>query len=257
MNTNITFVTGYFDINRHQWKTHGREQNLYFENAKRVLSVTHPMIVFIDEKYFNFIKEHRKQYDEKYTVLIKCNFEDLKYFSLKKDIFEIMNSNEYKSGLADPTVPEVWNPDYNIVIWSKLALIMRAINLNPFNSTHFGWIDFGLHNHCLHDKFVNNVIVKNPIEDKIRLLCRSLPQKSDLNINHFFKSHCNRFAGGFMTASIDNFKFFYEEQDKLIKEAILLNVVDCEQSLHAVIYLRFPERFNLYFGDWANVTDKY
>lgn len=257
MNTNITLVTGYFDINRHNWKTHGRPVNKYFENAKRVLSVAHPMIVFIDDKYFDFVKENRKQYDDKYTMLIKCNFEDLKYYPMKNDIQKIMNSNEYKNGLADPTVPEVWNPDYDIVIWSKLDLVKRAIELNPFNTNHFGWLDFGTHPHMLSEQFINNPIVKSPVEDKIRLLCRSLPQKQDLDICNFFKSHRNRFAATFMTASIKNFMFFYEEQDKLINEAMLLNVVDCEQSLHAVIYLRYPEFFSLYYGDWRNVTDKY
>ena len=257
MNTNITLVTGFFDIKRESWKTFSRQKNVYFDNAKRVLSVAHPMIIFIDKQYFDFVKEQRKQYDEKYTTLIECKFEDLKYYYLKDKIFQIMNSNEYKNGLVDPNVPEVWNPDYNIVIWSKLDLVMKAINLNPFNTKHFGWIDFGTHVHMLAEKFINKPIVKLPIEDKIRLLCRSLPQKSDLNIKFFFKSHCNRFAATFITGSSENFKFFYEEQDKIINEAINLNVVDCEQSLHSVIYLRFPEKFSLYFGNWQDLTNNY
>lgn len=257
MNTDITLVTGFFDINRSKWKTFSRPQDEYFTNAKRVLSLAHPMVIFIDSKYFDFVREHRKQYDEKYTIVVDYNFNDLKYYQLRNDIKEIMESEDFKQGLVDPIVPEVWNPDYNVVIWSKLDLIMNSINLNPFNSTHYGWIDFGLHKHCLSEQFINNQLVKSPIEDKIRLLCRSKPETSDLNIIKFFKSHCNRFAGGFMTGSINNFKIFYEEQDKLIKEAMLLNVVDCEQSLHAVIYLRHPELFSLYFGDWKNLTDKY
>jgi protein YibB len=257
MNANITLVTGYFDINRTNWNAYSRSENSYFENAKRVFTISHPIIIFIDKKYFDLIRQYRNQYEEKYTILIDCKLEDLKYYSLQNNIQTIMNSQDYKNGLNDLTVPEVWNPNYNIIMWSKLDLVMRAINMNPFNTKHFGWIDFGTHTNMLPDCFLNKSIVNSPIEDKIRFLCRSLPQRSDLDIKTFFKSHCNRFAGTFFTGSIENFTFFYNEQDKLIKEALTLNVVDCDQSLFAVIYLRFPDKFKLYFGDWNDLINKY
>lgn len=258
MNTDITLVTGFFDINRSQWQNpYQRPNDIYFENAKRVLSVAHPMVIFIEKKYFDFVKECRKQYDNKYTVIFDWNLEDLKYYKLKDDIKNVMESTEFKDGLAFDNVPEVCIPEYNIIIWSKLYLVNYCIKLNIFNTNFFGWIDFGLHQDILLEKHTNQIIIKNPITDKLRLLCRTLPLPQDKDIINFFKSHTNRFAGGLITGSSENLIFLYNEQEKLIEKALSLKVVDCEQSLFSIIYLDNPEKFDLYFGDWNDIIEKY
>lgn len=254
-NNNITFVTGFFNLNRESWKYWSRNLNVYLNNAKRILSIDNPMVIFIEKEFEEFVIENRKN---KKTKIIIIKLEELEYYKYKNKILQIMQSKEFINNCVDKNVPEMWNADYNIVTWSKLYLMFKAIQLDYFGTDFFAWIDFGLHTHIFKEEYINTKLFENNIiPKKIKILCRSIPQKEDLNINHFFKSHTNRFAAGLITGSKENFVKFFNYQNDIIKEALSLNVVDCEQSLYAVIYLKYPELFELYYGDWNDIISNY
>lgn len=255
MDTSLTLVTGFWDIYRENWHEYSRPKSMYFNNAKRMLTIKHPLIIFIQPKFVNWVKGNRKQYSD-YTIIVPLEITSLHYFNLKDKIKSIMDSESYKKGLADKSVPEVWNPFYDIVIWSKLPLVVRAIKMNPFNSTHFGWIDFGIHTHGLKDYHLHTKILSN-VPNNIRILAISKPESHDLVIEKFFKSHKPTLLATVFTGSTENIIKFDKMADEVILQAIKLNVVDCEQSIYAICYLKNPSMFDLYYGNYSDLVDKY
>ena len=260
MKDNFTIVTGFWDIKRNEWKNYNRYENYYYDSAWKMLSLNNNMIVFIDPEDVEFVKKHRSQFSEEQTTIIPLSFSELPYHHLKNDIIEIMNSDEYKNGLVDPTVPEVCVPDYDVVIWSKIALMKKAIELNPYGTTYWAWIDFGIggHTHMFkpeyyHTKFLNGIIEK----EKIRMLCRHLPEQKDLIIEEFYKAHRNRLLCPLMTGSAESFLKFQDYVDEEIQIAIAAKLVDCEQSFYAVVYLKHPELFDLFYGDYEHAVVNY
>lgn len=255
--TNYTIVTGFFDIGRDLWDYSSRDKSKYFDFGKRLLTLDDNMIIFIDEKYNDFVLEYRKGKLEK-TIIKNIRLKDLPYFRYYTKINDIMNSNEFKTGIIEPDRPEMTKPEYNILIWSKIFLINEAIKNNNFNSTHFIWIDFGITNKILLNKYLNTKLFKKKhIPDKIKIMCRSMPQNDDLNIDNFYKSHINRFAATVFSGNIDSFIKFQEYFDKEVINCFEKKLVDCEQSLYSIIYLKHPELFELYFGDWLDLITKY
>ncbi len=67
--TDNTIVTGFFDIDRDNWDFSSRSTSKYFDFGKRVLSLDNNMIIFIDEKYNNFVLENRR--DKMHKTIIK------------------------------------------------------------------------------------------------------------------------------------------------------------------------------------------
>ena len=252
-----TIVTAFFNIDRNNWNTYERSVDAYLENAKRMLSLDDYMVIYIEPEYIDFINKHREKYAHK-TVVIPLNIQDLPYYKYKDQIQTIMESSEFKNGLADRYVPEVTKPLYDVVIWSKIPLVTRTVIENPFNTTHFIWLDFGVHKHMLQNHMLNKSLMKGKhIPDQIKLLCRSKPQPQDLDIKTFYRAHRNRFAATMFSGSGANFLLFDSYQDEEICDCLDMKVVDCEQSIHAVIYLKYPELFELYYGDWKDLISNY
>jgi hypothetical protein len=245
-----TIVTGFFDIGREKWGHSSRSIREYLENAKTNLSININMIIFIEKLFEQFVKHIRRNLlDKTYIIIMKK--EELPKYYLRETIKNIMDSNEFKKDITCPKVPEMWNPDYNIITWSKTDLLHKAIEINPFVSTHFCWMDFGLGSYAKIDK------IPRVYSDKLKLLCRSMPQQSDLDRKKMCKSHTNRFAAGFLTGRIDYLLWFINAVDEEIKKCIGLGVVDCEQTMWSNVYLENRDKFELYFGDWNEIIVGY
>lgn len=253
--SSYTIVTAFFNINRGQWNEYNRGVENYLYHATRVFSLDDYMVIYIEPEYVDFVKTYREKYKEK-TRIIPLSIKDLPYYKYKDQIEAIMEDPAFKNGLADPNCPEVTKPLYDVIMWSKVPLVMRTVEDNPFHTTHFVWLDFGIHSHMLHDNMLNQPLLKN-VPDKIKFLCRSAPSPDDLDICRFFKSHTNRFAGSMFTGNAANFRIFNQYLDEEIQDCLSKKVVDCDQSLFSITYLKHPELFDLYVGDWHQVICNY
>lgn len=247
---NKTIVTGFFNLKRDEWPTFTRKLNHYLNNSKRNLSLNENMVIFIEDELLDFVKECRKNFLNK-THIIVIKKEELPKYKLRNKIKNIMESDTFKKDLVSPTVPEMWNPDYVITIWSKTDMVYRAIKENPFKSTHFCWLDFGIGDYC------NIKMFPKKFKNKIKILCRSMPRESDLDRVKMSKSHTNRFAGGFFTGEKNYMLYFIKEVDNEINKFLELNVVDCEQTMFSNVYLQNKNIFELYYGDWKDIITGY
>lgn len=261
-NLNCTVVTALYNIDRENWfyKRPWREYLSYFENT---LSLRCKFVIFVDSDLIDFVINIRKKFDPelKYTNIIEKKFNEFPKYYLKERIKNIMESSDFKYGLNDPNPPEYNKPDYIILIHSKMFLVEEAINYNFYNTDYFMWLDGGIR----HKKFRNEDIGRlypNPEKIKdingIRILCRIPPKESDLNIKQFYKLHQNRFGAGVIVGHKDKIKRFNNKMDEIFTEALDNNLIDSEQSMHAVCYLRNRELFELIYNeDWYYHFDYY
>lgn len=256
--TNYTIVTAFLDIGRSNWNSlHARSTNKYLENARRMLSLNDYMVIFIEQKFYNFVYECRSD-KINITKIVVVSLDDLPAMQYY-DIFEkIMKSDEYKSGLVEPDVPECTEPLYDIVMFSKTYFIKNAIENKYFQSTHYIWIDFGIHSHMLTDDFLNKKLFKNEeVRSEISFLCRSIPQLSDLNIKKFYKSHTVRLCGTLFGGSEDNLLLLHDYMKVEIENCIENNVIESDQALFNIVYLKHSHLFRLWFGNWNELIYNY
>lgn len=254
---NYTIVTGFWNINRENWSHYSRKIDEYLNNGIRMMSLNNNMVIFIEKQYVDFVKNQRSKYPEK-TLIIPMELNELFGYKYLNDNKTIMESKKYKQGLKTKTAPECCIPSYNVIMWSKVDLVNIAINMNHFNSSHFVWLDFGVHPHMLHDNYLNKSLLGDNINsEKLRFLCRNTPTPDLLDIKKFYKSHCNYFAGTMFTGGIENLKKLREYFNYEIDDCIKNNVVDCDQSLFTVAYLKHPDDFELYYGDFSDLIKNY
>ena len=145
---NYTLVTSFVDIGRGNWSYFSRSNDAYLNYSVRLLQLNVPLILFIEHKFVDFVKLYREG-KENVTKIITITVQDLEYYKLHQDVSEaqkivqqsvrLMNNKD----VSFDTHPEVFSPEYVIVMASKVSLVKEAIRLNPFHSSFFYWIDFG------------------------------------------------------------------------------------------------------------------
>lgn len=250
-----TIVTAFFHVGREAWKGFERPVDYYLERAIRVFSLDDYMVIYIQPELVDFVKAHRAKHENK-TKIIPFTVEQLHYYKYKNEIEKIMQDPEFRKGLVTPDRPEVAQPIYDVIMWSKISLVTRTIEENPFHTSHFVWLDFGISPRVLKDDMINKPLLAQ-IPDKIKLLCMRYPSPAELDIHKFFKSHTNRFAGTMVTGSAENFKIFQQYLDEEIRYCLSQNAVDNDQSLFCLVFLKHPELFELYYGYWGELISNY
>lgn len=251
-----TLVTAFFDLDRENWKDYRREINEYKKNAERVLSLYDNFVIFVEEKNVDFVKECRKNLLNK-TLIIVTEIKDLYYYKYLDQITKVMNSEEFKRDLVNPMCPEVCKPLYNVVCFEKAEFLHKVACKNPFNSNRFCWIDFGIHEHMLHDNKLSKKLFNFELPENISLCCRRMPSEEDKDIQVFFKSNSNRLCATIISGGARHLFYFKIKCEEIILSALEKGIIDCEQSIYTIVYLNNPKLFRLYYGDWDEIITNY
>ena len=120
MNSKLTCVSGYWKIKN----KHGNKFNNWFYKSLRINC---PYVFFCDKEMINIIKKYRVGLP---TYYIECNIEDFETYKLKDKM------------ITHPChCPSI---ELNLVWNEKIFLIKKALQVNPFNSEFFMWVDAGV-----------------------------------------------------------------------------------------------------------------
>ena len=154
---NVTMVTALFDINREK-KGDGRKISEYLDWFKKTLKLNCNLFIVTEKKFHQFILDNRPK---KYNTHIKIDtLENAKYYKYIDKMKEILDSEEYKKRIAYPNRVECILPEYNIIQYSKFGWLEDCIELNPFDSKYFFWMDAGI------SRFFFNINIKNTYPGK-------------------------------------------------------------------------------------------
>jgi hypothetical protein len=132
----VTLVIGYFDLKRkgHQVK---HTRTMYEDIGKNVLSIQSPMIIFTDDP--NLIEVRKK--------LVPSNIALTHYVKQSLENLTTWKNHYNRISQLMPLDPEVRSFKYSAALFTlyhaKTELVAMAIELNPFQSQKFLWIDLG------------------------------------------------------------------------------------------------------------------
>jgi hypothetical protein len=134
----VTIVTSLFNIGRDRMD--GRFWEEYLKWFDITLQLKCPMILFVTEDIVSFVEERRVNIP---TDIIVQSVDEVPYQYLKDQLDAIINSEEYKDKILDPSRIECQYSMYSIIQYSKFKWLKQAIEENTFNSKFFFWLDAG------------------------------------------------------------------------------------------------------------------
>ncbi|KAK7087319.1 protein HtrL-like isoform X3 [Littorina saxatilis] len=250
---NFTVVTALVDIGRGQWNFQSRGFNEYLLYMQRVLKLDVNMVVYIHDRGAPTVRWMRRGREHR-TRIIATNLEDLPYYKYKSQIQSVMDSEDYKrdNELVRKRLCEATIPDYDIVQWSKLYFLHRAIQSDPFRNNYFIWIDAGYgRGEDIHPADG----VWKPLKlfshmDQVTFLEREDVETYRPLVERLHKMSINIIPGGFVGGGAPALERLYTLQQQHVVDWLHNGVVDDDQTMWMQLYFKHPALFNLVRADW-------
>jgi hypothetical protein len=240
MENNVTIVSAFIANANHR---QDRSVSDYISYGKKLLAVPINKIIFFDDSEIEQLPD-------------ECFNDNTLIIPVKKDDNYLY---KYKDKITDfhlnTTCSEKDTLDYMITICNKTEHIKNAILLNPFQSTQFVWVDFGINHvfkdrtdeefskmlHALREKEFENVRIAN-IWD---------PSIYDVNFSsNPYKDVLWFFAGGVFGGNSEALiKFADLTKQQCIKVIENNHTLMWEVNIWFQVYLENKELFSLYHCD--------
>jgi len=246
MNQSVTIVTGFFALGDTT-----RSNDWYFEHGKLVLAVNSNMIIYTDHECYDKIKTIRESFGfANKTHFIVKEMHDHELYKFK----EMIDKNRY----GDPLYVDTRNTSkYFILVSSKFEMLKISTEVNPFKSTHFIWLDFGIKNTKHSKPGMIEKIIEN-ISNKFKccyIHYRSINfMKNYSNWHHYFQ--CG-IAGNVLSGDINHINQIYQLFTKKFEHIVNLGYGRAEEQIITEVERENPDLFDFYAGDYYGVLSNY
>jgi len=248
-----TIVTMFYNIREKEADLSGSVYNhnisRYFDFAKEfILQIPYPLIIFTDDdNLIEIINKERKMFEK--TYIYKKPFEETYYYSHLDKLNELQKNFNIINGHIEHETPM-----YIILNNNKFDFIESAINLNPFDSSHFIWMDFGINHVALNTEHIHDWIWKVP--DKIKQLCIN-PYIENATNKQMFQYIYHHTAGGLFTGSVANLLKYCELFKNKTEQIYDEEWYQIDEAVMTIVQRENPDLFDLFYGDYQGIISNY
>ena len=257
MTPDCTLVTACFELTK--YNNHSRNLNDSINNMSSLLEVPCYLIIYTDKILYEHIKNKRNEYNlENMTYYVVTDLENLETFKYTKLIKK--NREKYH-----PTKDERTCAESHILCCSKFELVLKSIEINPFKTNKFGWIDanvcFNFSKICTNYK--NNMllnILNNCSENKFHLqilnVCNKDLTKQE-NLQEYYNTYRWVVCGClFITGKELGIKILNELNNVFIKHT-LLGYGHGEEMFYLEILDKFYDDIERSYGDYQHILNNF
>jgi len=250
----VTIVTMFYDIRKkenYEFKEDiNHSANRYFDFAKEfILTLPYNLIIFTDcEECIQLVNKERKHLLNKTHIYIEP-FEETYYFKYYNTLCDLRNKYFIINGNKTHETPM-----YIILNNNKFDCIENAILSNPFQSSHFVWMDFGINHVAKNTEIIHNWIQCVP--DKIKQMCINPYLESD-KCKDFFKFIYHHTAGGLFSGSAVNLLQYCELFKNKTEQIYREEWYQIDEAVMTIVQRENPTLFNFYYGDYQGIISNY
>ena len=221
MEPTVTFVAAFLDLNEDRSKDKSVER--CFALFKRLVEANINICVYVSKSYYEILKDICKD-RQNVHLMDAIQLSDLWTYQTTRSV-------------ADVTLPDEklsHHDTYNFLVLmnAKIELVAKAMEVNPFQTNHFAWIDFSICHVVQNDSSLKRLYTfsRSALKESMLVFpaCWSRVY-ADRQVDRLYSKVCWRFCGGFFIgdkqsllefnkAYRDNYKRFLEERRRLVWE---------------------------------------
>lgn len=262
--SNWTMVTAYFNLTKcydASPEINAKGADYYLSHSLSTLNLPHNMVIFCDEDSIGYIKKIRPTFLESKTIYIIKEFNCFRFEKngiLLADCFDDYRVKIIENRKKNPYHFDNRNTaSYYLFCMARYAMLKEVIKTNPFNSTHFCWINF-----CIERMGFKNLI---RLEEGLSInrdkfstcYIDYIPEILINNTKEYFKWGRCSMCSGFFTG---NAEYMYKVCDLLenkFLEYLELGYGHADEQLYSPVYFEHPELFEHYYGDYREMITNY
>ena len=262
-NTNWTLVTAYFNLTRcpdASEKIIARDAKYYFSHSVSTLCLPYNLVIYCDAESEKLIKKMRPDYLKSKTKYIVREFDDFKF---NKDIELRETFADYRNIINENRIKNPYQFDnrntasYYLFCMSRYIMLKEVIELNPFQSSHFCWINF-----CIERMGYQNLMKLDEALNVKRDLFSTcyidyVPEPLVNNTSEYFLWGRCGMCSGFFTG---NAKYMYAVCDLIenkFLEYLKQGYGHADEQLYSPVYFQNGELFEHYYGDYQQMITNY
>lgn len=247
-----TFVTSFLDLSKmsdisnsmkHNWRDR-------LTHASTTMAINANLVVYCDSDDLDFLKSLRPDHLQHKTLYKSCKLSDFGHAQHTK---RITLNRLLKPYQFDPNN----TPTYYIYTMAKYAMLKEILSQNPFNSSHFGWIDIAIERMGFKNcKTLQPVM--NSFRDKFSMLYIDyIPEQLSFILPEYFKwGRCSVCSDFFTGSSV-----FIGRVCNLIEQSFLETLEKgyghTDEQLFSSVYFRNRHLFSFYYGDYGSIITNY
>ncbi len=210
----------------------------YIEYGKKLCSININKVIFIEEHIYN---TYFKNQNFPLTIFIFLNKEQLYFYQYKKE--DLTNFNILRSD--NPSKDTI---EYMYVQCSKTEWVRIAIEINPFNTNQFVWVDFGIYHIMNNDEelFIHLITnLNNKSYENIRIA-----SGTSYNLKNIYTNIQWFFLGGIFGGHKDKLLEFADlMKQKCIDIMTHEKTIIWEVNIWFLIFLENQKLFDRYIAD--------
>lgn len=249
-----TLVTAFVDLQKYDHNNR-KPSSEYLPKIEELLQYDGPMVIFCETDMSSVLREIRLRHGKgDLTYVIVFNFYNLPFADR---IEEMRQMDFFPLGLNKHRKESY---EYFVMTWNKIHFLKRALEVNPFESEGFAWIDIGI-------TYVPGILINNVNDtlaelkkimssnfEKIRMGCMCETSEEEAsNPNLFYSERRSKLISGFISMPKELVNIF----DSLISEEIgfcLKNgYFNLEEAIISRILAGNREYFEIYYGDYEDI----
>lgn len=257
-----TLVTAYFNLTKcpdASPEIHKRNKRYYLEHSVSTLSLPYNLVIYCDEESFSQIIKIRPSELARKTIYVILPF-DLFEFNKKRTGTTFA---EYREKIRENRISHPYEfdgrntPSYYLFCMSRYIMLKQTIEKNPFQSTHFAWINF-----CMERMGIPNIrrlpealsVERNKFST---CYIDYIPESFVQNTAVYFQRGLCSMCSGFFTG---NGEFMYKVCDLI--EDQFLEYLDqgwghADEQLYSSVFFERPDLFEHYYGDYNEMITNY
>jgi hypothetical protein len=217
MNTDITIVTGLWDLGREHLNSWAkRDFNYYKERFFEMLEVDVQMCIWIPSELKSEVEKIRADKPTRIFIKEVSDFETWNpFFSKIQEIRKNENWLSQAGWLRES--PQAALESYNAMMFTKMFMLNDSAITNPFNSKYFYWIDGGLTNTVNKGYFQKDLVLNNlgnfMSQKDIKYVHLAYPYEGNTEIHGFERTAMAKYCNTEYVGYVCRGGFFGGEKD--------------------------------------------
>jgi hypothetical protein len=257
-NNDWTLVTAYFNLTKcpdASEEINKRDQDYYFSHSLTTLSLPYNLVIYCDNESYNKIVKLRPENLNKKTFYKIIDFNDI--------ILNNKSFNEYRNIIIENRIKTPYYFDnrntasYYLFCMSRYIMLMETINLNPFKSEYFCWINF-----CIERMGYTNIKYLDEalsVKRKKFSTCYIdyIPYELILNTQEYYKFGRCSMCSGFFTG---NKEYMYKVCNLILGKFLYylsIGYGHADEQLYSPVYFENTDLFEHYYGDYQQMITNY
>lgn len=263
-NSNWTLVTAYFNLTKcpdASKEICARDKDYYFSHAKSTLSLPYNLVVYCDAESLPEIQKLRPIWFANKTRYVLREFDELRFVKGGVPLNETFAEYREKINENRRNKPYYFDnrntASYYLFCMARYAMLKETILSNPFQSSHFAWINF-----CIERMGFQNLIRLDEglavNRDRFSTCYIDyVPESLVKNTHEYFRFGRCSMCSGYFTGSAN---YMYKVCD-LVENKFLQYLAEgyghADEQLFSPVYFEHPDLFEHYYGDYLQMITNY